>query len=160
MDIQVLSGPPQLVKACSTPFSNGATRRRIKLQDFIANINFTLAKGGGIATPASPVPAALQPITRMHPVYPAEAKKAGIEGVVVLRATIEKDGSVSKLEVLSGDPQLRQSGPRGRSEMALPAEGQGCDHRRVHQLHPCGPQRPWPRQRWQRKWRRGGRRER
>ena len=42
----------------------------------------------------------------MNPVYPPAAKKAGIQGIVVLRATIAMDGSVSNLEVLSGDPQL------------------------------------------------------
>jgi len=45
-------------------------------------------------------------LTRVNPVYPPEAKKAGIQGIVVLRATIEKDGSVSKLKVLSGEPIL------------------------------------------------------
>ena len=48
-------------------------------------------------------------VTRVRPVYPPEAKKAGIEGMVVLRATIEKDGSISKLDVVRGDPQLAKA---------------------------------------------------
>ena len=50
--------------------------------------------------------AAIQPVTRVRPVYPVEAKKAGIQGNVRLRVTINKNGSVSNLEVRSGNPQL------------------------------------------------------
>lgn len=43
------------------------------------------------------------------PVYPAEAKKNKIAGVVVLHALIAKDGSVANLKVISGPPELRQA---------------------------------------------------
>ena len=39
-------------------------------------------------------------------IYPPEAKKAHIEGVVKLSAIIAKDGTVQNLEVISGDPVL------------------------------------------------------
>ncbi|MGO8787773.1 MAG: TonB family protein [Terriglobia bacterium] len=45
--------------------------------------------------------ATIQPVTRVRPVYPLEAKKAGIEGKVRLRVTINKDGTVMDIEVLS-----------------------------------------------------------
>lgn len=45
-------------------------------------------------------------VKKVNPVYPPAAKKTGVEGVVVLRATIAKDGSVSNLVVVSGDPLL------------------------------------------------------
>ncbi len=51
-------------------------------------------------------PAEIQPVTRVRPVYPVEAKKAGIQGNVRLRVTINKDGSVMDIRVLSGPPQL------------------------------------------------------
>jgi TonB family protein len=51
-------------------------------------------------------PAEIQPVTRVRPVYPMEAKKAGIQGNVKLRVTINKDGSVMDIQVLSGNPQL------------------------------------------------------
>ena len=51
-------------------------------------------------------PAEIQPVTRVRPVYPLEAKKAGIQGNVKLRVTINKDGSVMDIQVLSGNPQL------------------------------------------------------
>lgn len=49
---------------------------------------------------------AIQPITKVAVVYPPAAKKAGIEGKVRLRVTINKDGSVMDIQVLSGPTRL------------------------------------------------------
>jgi len=43
------------------------------------------------------------------PKYPEEAKKARIQGTVVLNAVINKDGMVENLIVVSGPPELQQS---------------------------------------------------
>jgi TonB family protein len=43
---------------------------------------------------------------KITPVYPAEAKVNGIQGVVRLGVRIDKDGHVSDVTVLSGDPTL------------------------------------------------------
>jgi len=48
-------------------------------------------------------------ISRVDPVYPLEARAKKIEGVVVLRIRIDKDGRVKKAEVVSGDPLLSQA---------------------------------------------------
>jgi TonB family protein len=48
-------------------------------------------------------------LNKVVPVYPAEAKKARIQGTVVLDAVISKDGKVENLRVLSGPNQLQQS---------------------------------------------------
>jgi TonB family protein len=48
-------------------------------------------------------------ISGMTPQYPAVAKAAHIEGVVVLQATISKQGSIERLQVLSGPPLLLQA---------------------------------------------------
>jgi TonB family protein len=48
-------------------------------------------------------------LNKVIPVYPAEAKKAGIQGTVVLSAVVGKDGNVQNLRVLSGPSQLQQS---------------------------------------------------
>jgi TonB family protein len=45
-------------------------------------------------------------ISRVEPVYPPEAKQAGIHGQVILQATIGPDGAVENIKVLSGDPIL------------------------------------------------------
>jgi len=43
------------------------------------------------------------------PVYPAFAKEAHVEGDVVIRTTIDKNGSVTHMEVVSGPTMLRQA---------------------------------------------------
>jgi len=46
---------------------------------------------------------------RHFPVYPIEAKKAGVSGTVVLSATIGTDGIVKDLQVVSGPQMLQQA---------------------------------------------------
>jgi periplasmic protein TonB len=41
-----------------------------------------------------------------EPRYPPAAKKAGVEGVVVVEATVTADGTVEKVKVISGPPLL------------------------------------------------------
>jgi TonB family protein len=48
-------------------------------------------------------------LNKVIPVYPAEAKKAKIQGTVVLSAVIGKNGSVENLRVLSGPNELQRS---------------------------------------------------
>jgi TonB family protein len=50
-----------------------------------------------------------QLLQQPHPIYPAEAKAARIQGVVHLKAHIGTDGTVQNLEVLDGDPLLTQA---------------------------------------------------
>jgi protein TonB len=45
-------------------------------------------------------------IRQPRPVYPPEAKAAGISGVVKLSAIIAADGTVANLQVISGHPLL------------------------------------------------------
>ncbi|MGO9256806.1 MAG: TonB family protein [Bryobacteraceae bacterium] len=45
-------------------------------------------------------------VSQPHPIYPAEAKAARIQGVVRLKALIGMDGTVKNLEVMEGDPTL------------------------------------------------------
>ncbi|WP_058187925.1 energy transducer TonB [Terracidiphilus gabretensis] len=48
-------------------------------------------------------------IARIVPAYPPIAKAAGIQGTVVLQATISKTGAIENLRVLSGSPMLQQA---------------------------------------------------
>ena len=57
----------------------------------------------------SPEVAARQVSRRTSVVYPPEAKAAGIEGTVVLKARINKLGVVASLQVVSGPEVLRQA---------------------------------------------------
>ena len=48
-------------------------------------------------------------LNKVIPVYPAEAKKAKIQGTVVLNVKIGKDGAVENLKVASGPKVLQRS---------------------------------------------------
>ena len=45
-------------------------------------------------------------IHRVQPDYPVIAKRAGIQGQVVISALISKEGAIENLRVLSGHPML------------------------------------------------------
>ena len=48
-------------------------------------------------------------VSRSTPVYPIDAKKAGVSGTVVLRAVIGTAGIVKDLQVVSGPDLLQQA---------------------------------------------------
>jgi periplasmic protein TonB len=48
-------------------------------------------------------------IRKVNPVYPPLARQARIQGQVLLRAQISKDGSIENLQLISGHPMLVQS---------------------------------------------------
>ena len=43
---------------------------------------------------------------RVEPAYPAEAKKGGIEGMVILNALIDQEGKVAKVQVEKSDARV------------------------------------------------------
>ena len=45
----------------------------------------------------------------VQPEYPADAKKNGIQGTVLLHAIVGKDGTMAQLEVISGPPELKRA---------------------------------------------------
>jgi len=79
-----------------------------------ANVDGMVDTGGDSAKSESPhmVPASEivhYLLAKVSPVYPEEAKKAKIQGKVVLNAIIGKDGTVQDLTVASGPNELQQS---------------------------------------------------
>jgi protein TonB len=48
-------------------------------------------------------------VRKVLPVYPAIAKSARISGMVHLMATIAKDGTVARVDVVSGNPMLARA---------------------------------------------------
>ena len=48
-------------------------------------------------------------IAGSNPVYPPDAKKAGVQGTVVLSAVISKEGTVENLQVMEGPKGLQRS---------------------------------------------------
>ena len=73
----------------------------------------------GAPSPSAPVPdaparvsssvMASHLLTHGRAVYPQKAKDAGVSGTVVLHAIIGKDGTIQKLEVISGPDLLQQA---------------------------------------------------
>ncbi len=51
-------------------------------------------------------------IHEVRPAYPSQARRAGIQGTVVLLATIGKDGTIQNLRLLSGHPLLSEAAIR------------------------------------------------
>ena len=45
-------------------------------------------------------------VLRVQPDYPAIARQARVQGQVVLRAMISREGTIENLQVLSGSPML------------------------------------------------------
>lgn len=71
-----------------------------------------------IAPPPPTVSASSAPVSRMmegnlihrvQPAYPALAKQARIQGSVVLRAIINREGVIENLQAMSGPPMLEQA---------------------------------------------------
>jgi len=48
-------------------------------------------------------------IKRVAPKYPKQARKKHIEGTVIMKATITRDGDIADLQLVSGDPLLAQA---------------------------------------------------
>ena len=48
-------------------------------------------------------------VRKVPPIYPVAAKKANIQGTVVLKAVIGKDGTMEDLDIVSGPSELQQS---------------------------------------------------
>jgi protein TonB len=79
-------------------------------------VNSILATSNAAAPPPAPKPVAHPPrisrmmegnlIHRVQPLYPSAAKAARIQGPVVLRAVISKEGTIENLAVQSGHPML------------------------------------------------------
>ncbi|HEX9200042.1 MAG TPA: TonB family protein [Acidobacteriaceae bacterium] len=69
------------------------------------------ASAGNVARPVrvSPGVAAGMAISQPPPVYPADAKAARVQGVVVLHAIISKEGTIEDVNVISGPPTLVMS---------------------------------------------------
>jgi len=70
----------------------------------------------GVASPSSPSAKTISPavvqgllIHKVRPDYPENARMAGIQGPVVMKAIIGKDGKVRNLEVVSGPAPLRSA---------------------------------------------------
>jgi len=122
--IAVINEPP-VPSLGFLPLAAGGTRNSLPL-----GLLDSPALSGGPATPvlAPPPPVPPRPpsfkaepirqggivqaanlIHQVTPVYPPIAQRTRIQGVVVMEATVSKDGSVESLRIVSGHPLLSQA---------------------------------------------------
>jgi TonB family protein len=104
--VRVISGHPMLQNAAKDAVmqwlysEQPAETHTIVTLDFVAPVP-SFAGGGNIRQATL--------ISRKEPLYPDEAKRAGVKGTVVLNATIAKDGRVTRVRIVSGHPILAKA---------------------------------------------------
>jgi protein TonB len=80
----------------------------------------SIGSGSNVVVPPPPPPPSTHPprvsrmmegnlIYRVQPQYPALARQARVQGAVILRAVITREGKIANLQVVSGHPLLVQS---------------------------------------------------
>jgi TonB family protein len=77
-----------------------ATTRTVAIRERLSS-DGALQVGGNIAVPRK--------IKDVRPVYPQDARDAGVQGVVIIEARIEADGRVGSAMILRSIPQLDQA---------------------------------------------------
>lgn len=102
------SAPPPMVDPGAIGISHGTG-------DYLGNVLGSIP-GSDLALPPPPPPAVRHPpvsrmmegnlVLRVQPDYPAIARQARVQGQVVLRAMISREGTIENLQVLSGPPML------------------------------------------------------
>jgi TonB family protein len=107
--------PPQKVESPATPAQPELPKPDKTIAEGVANGNLEGTPGGIAGGEVGGTGDAVrvggnvrQPeiIKLVKPVYPPEAIKARIEGVVVLEATVTERGDVADIKVISGPPML------------------------------------------------------
>jgi TonB family protein len=89
---------------CSTHLHRGAAKNDFQDDLGRASRAHSANRCGSACVPVTSTIETAKLISRVQPVYPALAIQARIQGNVVLHAIIGRDGEVSELQVLSGDP--------------------------------------------------------
>jgi TonB family protein len=104
--VRIISGHPMLQNAAKDAVKQWVYSEQPTETHTIVTLNF-VAPGPSPLGGGNIRPAVL--ISRREPIYPEEAKRAGVKGPVVLNATIAKDGNVIKVRVVSGHPALAKA---------------------------------------------------
>jgi periplasmic protein TonB len=114
LNVDETSAPPPVdIGGLSVPGSTGNPMARSGILDSIGSgLN-------SIVPPPPPVPSVHPPrvsrmmegnlIYRVQPQYPQLARQARVQGIVVLRAMISREGKIENLQVVSGHPLLVKS---------------------------------------------------
>ena len=118
-DIRVTKGHPLLVRSALDAVKDWRYQPYLVSGAAVpvistVSVNFTLqdSSGGPGKKPESPLvrlnsdAMAANVIYKVEPIYPPEAKQKGVEGEVVFEVTINEQGEVSDVQVLSGNAML------------------------------------------------------
>jgi periplasmic protein TonB len=111
LDKEAASSPPSMVSAIGVEgMADGA--RGGSLKDLYSR----MGAGPAIVKPSTPRTLKVSSgvmagnlLDKTLPQYPAIARAARIQGIVVLQATIAKDGTIQNLRVINGPPMLQQA---------------------------------------------------
>ena len=80
---------------------------------FSVNVRFKLHAGKKISSEGASWPGMIslpqRLLERVNPVYPEEARKNGMQGVVILNVRSDEEGRVAQIEVLKSIPGLDQA---------------------------------------------------
>ncbi len=93
----VVLSPPAFCCENSTPVDAVVVGGRSVPVDKTKQRQFNTGVGGGSLCGSGTV---------SRPMYPSAARAARIQGHVILKATIDKDGNISELKLISGHPML------------------------------------------------------
>jgi TonB family protein len=97
--------PAAAPDAPPAPVAPNPLKRRLVTSFVTQRLSVSVAPDGPAGNPG-PLPGM---IVSTRPVYPPDAKAAGIQGLVSLIAAITKTGTVGNVTVVSGSQELRQS---------------------------------------------------
>ena len=75
-------------------------------------------EAGNDAEKIAPTP--IRVVKQSPPAYPALARQLKLAGAVTLQVTVESDGTVSKVDVVDGNPMLANGCGERREAMGLP----------------------------------------
>lgn len=103
--VRVVRGHPLLVRAAT----DAAQRWKYKPRASVIDTRVVLTFGDGDVVPPHGQIKVARLIARREPVYPAEAMRAGVSGLVELIATVGTDGTVTAVRIVKGDPLLAKA---------------------------------------------------
>ena len=110
---KTIGGARQIaVAACCIAFGNGTCLSALSLGarvDTTAATDQSPAKDGSKPVLVSGGVMAGHILSRVNPEYPEAARRAGVQGTVVLAAIIGKEGRVENLQIVSGPKELQGS---------------------------------------------------
>ncbi len=120
------SAPPLSLLSTLPPLSMSKTKAPLRVQPAgAATLESSVRRSLSGAGVRGRTPFRLRALSRTAPVYPAEARKNGVEGTVLLRLKILLDGRVGKVEVTrsSGSRLLDRAASRSASSWRFAFDG-------------------------------------